>query len=194
MSRYDGLIIPRSYSEYINKTDAATLLQALQLSGVMDNAPTADSVHPVKSGGVYNSISTKANKATPATAGNLASLDGNGNLIDSGTEIVDIIQNDNMNAVTSNAVYNYLPFRIRSFQKKRVIISSINSHGYAIKTLSEMGFSALDNNYIVSICNNIAGGAGISVIGNGTTSLMFFNSAGENKTNVTIDVIIIYLI
>ena len=53
MSRYDGLIIPRSYSEYINKTDAATLLQALQLSGVMDNAPTANSNHPVKSSGVY---------------------------------------------------------------------------------------------------------------------------------------------
>ena len=31
MSRYDGLIIPRSYNEYINKTDAATLQQALQL-------------------------------------------------------------------------------------------------------------------------------------------------------------------
>jgi hypothetical protein len=56
MSRYDGLIIPRSYSEYINKTDAATLLQALQQSGVMDAAPTANSNHPVKSGGVYNSI------------------------------------------------------------------------------------------------------------------------------------------
>ncbi len=56
MSRYDGLIIPRSYSEYINKTDAATLLQALQLSGVMDNAPTANSVHPVKSGGIYSAI------------------------------------------------------------------------------------------------------------------------------------------
>ena len=52
MSRYDGLIIPRSYSEYINKTDAATLLQALQQSGVMDAAPTANSNHPVKSGGV----------------------------------------------------------------------------------------------------------------------------------------------
>ena len=52
MSRYDGLIIPRSYSEYINKTDAATLLQALQLSGVMDNAPTANSNHPIKSSGV----------------------------------------------------------------------------------------------------------------------------------------------
>ena len=56
MSRYDGLIIPRSYSEYINKTDAATLLQALQLSGVMDNAPTSGSNHPVKSSGIYNEI------------------------------------------------------------------------------------------------------------------------------------------
>ena len=59
MSRYDGLIIPRSYSEYINKTDAATLLQALQLSGVMDNAPTANSNHPTKSGGVYTALAGK---------------------------------------------------------------------------------------------------------------------------------------
>ena len=56
MSRYDGLIIPRSYSEYINKTDAATLQQALQLSGVMSNIPTKDSSLPVKSGGVWNAI------------------------------------------------------------------------------------------------------------------------------------------
>ena len=53
MSRYDGLIIPRSYNEYINKTDAATLQQALQLSGVMDNAPTAQSTKPAKSGGIF---------------------------------------------------------------------------------------------------------------------------------------------
>ena len=59
MSRYDGLIIPRSYSEYINKTDAATLLQALQLSGVMDNAPTANSNHPTKSSGVYTALAGK---------------------------------------------------------------------------------------------------------------------------------------
>ena len=59
MSRYDGLIIPRSYSEYINKTDAATLLQALQLSGVMDNAPTANSNHPTKSSGVYTALTGK---------------------------------------------------------------------------------------------------------------------------------------
>ncbi len=59
MSRYDGLIIPRSYSEYINKTDAATLLQALQLSGVMDNAPTENSNHPTKSSGVYTALAGK---------------------------------------------------------------------------------------------------------------------------------------
>ena len=59
MSRYDGLIIPRSYSEYINKTDAATLSQALQLSGVMDAAPTEDSVKPAKSGGIYDALQSK---------------------------------------------------------------------------------------------------------------------------------------
>jgi hypothetical protein len=53
MSRYDGLIIPRSYNEYINKTDAATLLQSLQQSGVMDAAPAAQSTKPAKSGGIF---------------------------------------------------------------------------------------------------------------------------------------------
>jgi len=59
VSRYDGLIIPRSYSEYINKTDAATLSQALQLSGVMDAAPAEDSVKPAKSGGIYDALQGK---------------------------------------------------------------------------------------------------------------------------------------
>ena len=80
MSRYDGLIIPRSYSEYINKTDAATLLQALQLSGVMDNAPTANSNHPVKSNGIYTAIEAK--------------------------NPVDTVTENNQHAVTSNAVAN----------------------------------------------------------------------------------------
>jgi hypothetical protein len=53
MSRYDGLIIPRSYNEYINKTDPIAMSQALQLNGVMDDAPTENSNHPVKSGGLY---------------------------------------------------------------------------------------------------------------------------------------------
>ena len=59
MSRYDGLIIPRSYSEYINKTDAATLSQALQLPNVMDSIPTENSNRPVKSGGIYTALAGK---------------------------------------------------------------------------------------------------------------------------------------
>ena len=52
MSRYDGLIIPRSYSEYINKTDAATLQQALQLPGVLSEAVAAGDNKAVKSSAV----------------------------------------------------------------------------------------------------------------------------------------------
>ena len=56
MSRYDGLIIPRSYSEYINKTDAATLQQALQLSGVLSGAVAAGDNKAVTSNAVYEAL------------------------------------------------------------------------------------------------------------------------------------------
>lgn len=56
MSRYDGLIIPRSYSEYINKTDAATLQQALQLSGVLSGAVAAGDNKAVKSSAVNGAL------------------------------------------------------------------------------------------------------------------------------------------
>ena len=56
MSRYDGLIIPRSYSEYINKTDAATLQQALQLSGVLSGAVAAGDNKAVKSDAVATAL------------------------------------------------------------------------------------------------------------------------------------------
>ena len=56
MSKYDELIIPRGYNDYISKTDAATLLNALQLSGVMSNSPAKGSSLPVKSGGVWDAI------------------------------------------------------------------------------------------------------------------------------------------
>ena len=61
MSRYDGLIIPRSYSEYINKTDAATLQQALQLPGVLSGAVAAGDNKAVKSSAVYEAVK-KTNK------------------------------------------------------------------------------------------------------------------------------------
>ena len=57
MSRYDGLIIPRSYSEYINKTDAATLQQALQLSGVLSGVVAAGDNKAVTSNAVNNALS-----------------------------------------------------------------------------------------------------------------------------------------
>ena len=58
MSRYDGLIIPRSYSEYINKTDAATLAQALQLGGVLAQQVSAGNNAAITSGAVHQSITS----------------------------------------------------------------------------------------------------------------------------------------
>ena len=53
MSRYDGLIIPRSYSEYLNKTDSATLSQMLQhLTGLWSHAVSAGDQKPVTSDAV----------------------------------------------------------------------------------------------------------------------------------------------
>ena len=60
MSRYDGLIIPRSYNEYINKTDAATLQQALQLSGVLSSAVAAGDNKAVKSGAVATALDNQS--------------------------------------------------------------------------------------------------------------------------------------
>lgn len=62
MSRYDGLIIPRSYSEYINKTDAATLQQALQLSGVLSGAVAAGDNKAVKSSAVNSALANLITK------------------------------------------------------------------------------------------------------------------------------------
>lgn len=59
MSRYDGLIIPRSYSEYINKTDAATLQQALQQSGVLSDTVQSSDNKAVKSDAVNTAFNTR---------------------------------------------------------------------------------------------------------------------------------------
>ena len=61
MSRYDGLIIPRSYSEYINKTDAATLQQALQLNGVLAQEVAAGNMSAVTSNAVNGALANYIN-------------------------------------------------------------------------------------------------------------------------------------
>lgn len=70
MAKYDGLIIPRSYNEYINKSDPLAVTQALQLTGVMDNAPTAQSTKPAKSGGIFaaNAVIMANNKTLSGVA------------------------------------------------------------------------------------------------------------------------------
>ena len=76
MSRYDGLIIPRSYSEYINKTDAATLQQALQLSGVLSAIVAADDNKAVKSSAVNEALTNYINKTDAATLQQALQLPG----------------------------------------------------------------------------------------------------------------------
>ena len=56
MSRYDGLIIPRSYNEYINKSDPLTLAQALQQNNVLSEAVAAGDNKAVKSSAVYEAL------------------------------------------------------------------------------------------------------------------------------------------
>ena len=60
MSRYDGLIIPRSYNEYINKSDPLTLAQALQQNNVLSEAVAAGDNKAVKSGAVYEALTDAA--------------------------------------------------------------------------------------------------------------------------------------
>lgn len=70
MAKYDGLIIPRSYNDYINKSSPIDVSQALQLTGVMDNVPTAQSTKPAKSGGIFaaNAVIMASNKTLSGVA------------------------------------------------------------------------------------------------------------------------------
>lgn len=56
MSRYDGLIIPRSYNEYINKSDPLTLAQALQQNNVLSGAVAAGDNKAVTSSAVASAL------------------------------------------------------------------------------------------------------------------------------------------
>lgn len=56
MSRYDGLIIPRSYNEYINKTDPVAMSQALQLNNVLAQEVAAGNNKAVTSNAVNGAL------------------------------------------------------------------------------------------------------------------------------------------
>ena len=65
--------------------------------GTLDAEPTENSTNPVKSGGVYQHLSTKADKDTDAVENNVAVFDGNGNPVDGG------ISKDDLEAAISSA-------------------------------------------------------------------------------------------
>ena len=106
MSRYDGLIIPRSYSEYINKTDAATLQQALQLSGVLSGAVAAGDNKAVKSSAVNNAL-TKYNYAN---ANGLKSSDDFNNITTEGLYFATgaILPSNYPSGVAVEQLYNFV--------------------------------------------------------------------------------------
>lgn len=104
MSRYDGLIIPRSYSEYINKTDAATLSQALQLNGVLAQSVSNGNNAAVTSNAVNGALANYINKTDAATLQQALQLPG---------VLSKVVAAGDNKAVTSNAVNkalaNYQP-------------------------------------------------------------------------------------
>lgn len=76
MSRYDGLIIPRSYNEYINKTDPVAMSQALQLNNVLAQEVAAGNNKAVKSSAVNNALNEYINKTDAATLQQALQLPG----------------------------------------------------------------------------------------------------------------------
>ena len=66
----------------VSVSEAAGVVTATE--GTLDAEPTENSTNPVKSGGVHQHLSTKADKDTDAVEDNVAVFDGNGNPVDSG--------------------------------------------------------------------------------------------------------------
>ena len=71
------------------KAQLDVILDSKQSALTFDNVPTAGSDNPVKSGGIYNALSDKADKVSGATENDFAGLDANGNLKDSGKKASD---------------------------------------------------------------------------------------------------------
>ena len=126
MSRYDGLIIPRSYSEYINKTDAATLQQALQLSGVLSGAVAAGDNKAVTSNAVNVALAEYINKTDAATLQQALQLSG---------VLSDAVAAGDNKAVKSSAVNAILQFFTKNQPK-----ADFNDCNYA-----PLGFACSNN-------------------------------------------------
>ena len=79
----------------ISVSETAGVVTATE--GTLDAEPTENSTNPVKSGGVYQHLATKADRDTEADEDNVAVFDANGNPVDSG------ISKDALEAAISSA-------------------------------------------------------------------------------------------
>ena len=173
MSRYDGLIIPRSYNEYINKTDPVAMSQALQLSGVLSAIVAAGDNKAVKSSAVYEALTNYINKTDAATLQQALQLPG----VLSGA----VAAGDNK-AVTSNAVNNALANYINDKYCKNIIPPN--------NTTREISFPLKEINWF---CGEVFGN--LNNYGNicfyidvSVNSISKTNIIGDSaKINITID-------
>ena len=127
MSRYDGLIIPRSYSEYLNKTDSATLSQMLQhLTGLWSHAVSSGDNKPVISDAVYKAL----NKYQPFKR-NFINPENNNwginkNQILSTSDLITLLENKGFLATKSDPSYKNCTVSFRHSYAAQVFLQ-INS-------------------------------------------------------------------
>ena len=78
----------------------------------VDSSPTQNSTNPVTSGGAYTAINAKSDKVSGATADDIATLNANGNLVDGGKKIADLMAvadyDSNSEVKTAGGIPDYL--------------------------------------------------------------------------------------
>ena len=168
MSRYDGLIIPRSYSEYINKTDAATLQQALQLPGVLSAIVAAGDNKAVKSSAIYEALNNYINKTDADTLQQALQLPG----VLSGA----VAAGDNK-AVKSSAV-NAALSNYRGVLEKIVTIN----HGNDVHTLVTL---ETNSTYLLHASGNNYGGY-LGFVTNGYNSRTVINELYHSSISAVV--------
>lgn len=131
---------------------------ATKKSVPLDDAPTANSGNPVKSGGVKTALDAKADKVASATSGNFAGLDSNGNLADSGKKASDFATASGLAAVegkipsaasSSNQLADkaYIASVVAALKTgSREIVSSLPQTGEAMKIYMVAKSTAQTNN------------------------------------------------
>jgi hypothetical protein len=108
------------------------------ISITIDASPISDSSNAVSSGGVYTVLAKKADKVTDAVKGNVASLDEEGNLKDSGVAADGLLNASNVDVSDIETGES----KILTVEKQSDGTAAIGS---AISQLDKLGSSVLDD-------------------------------------------------